>query len=48
MTKKGHQKLSALKLKFFPKKGHSKILVRGIFTPSPQTRRQVSAYGIVK
>src|SRR6218665_2303555 len=35
MTKKGHQKLSALKWKFLPKKSHSKTLVREIFFLSP-------------
>jgi len=36
MTKKGHQKFSVLKWKFFPKKGHSKTLVREIFSRPPK------------
>ena len=44
--KKGHQKFSALKWKFFPKKVIRKFGRWNIFPP-PQTRRQVSAHGRV-
>src|SRR6218665_783997 len=46
MTKKDHKKFRASKLKFFPKKDHSKILVHEIFSSS-QIRRQVSAYDCI-
>jgi len=45
MTKTGHQQFWAWKWKFFPKKGHWKILVREIFFVPP-TLRQVSAYAV--
>ena len=34
MTKKRHQKLSVLKWKFFPKKGHSKVFPPPNLAPS--------------
>jgi len=43
MTKKGHQKFSTSKLKFFLKKVIRKLKM--FVRPPPQSRRQVSAHG---
>ena len=45
MTKKGHQKLLAVKMEFVPEKTSFRNLDPWKTFPSPQTRRQVSATG---
>ena len=48
VDEKGHQKVWVLKWKFFPKKRSFENFVRNIFSPSPQTQRQVSAHDCYK